>query len=320
MPNCLICKSKSSVVNSGLKTTEDNFRLGKFVLFYCNDCKLGFTQPIPNTSYYELHPDNQTQNHLIRLFLSVLTDFRVKRIKKLIKKPLNKCTVLDVGAGACAFANKLAKYQARVTVIEPNEKNIIFADKRIKFISSFFDKNIFSGTDIKEKSFDVITMWHSLEHLPAPKDAMKLISKLLKPGGIVLISVPNIVSLQARIGGNHWVYLDIPHHHFHFSLNGLDRIFSSFSRIKNYTFSIEYDPFGWQQTLLNLFSASHNYYYNKTKRGNMDQSYLKYPHFTRIVTRFQYLLLPITSIFTLVSYLFNSPSCIEVVYKLKLDK
>jgi SAM-dependent methyltransferase len=75
-----------------------------------------------------------------------------------------------------------------------------------------------------EGPFDVITMWHVLEHLPDPMAALERSHELLAPGGRLIVSVPNNDSWQARLGGDDWLHLDIPRHLFHFtpgSLSGL---------------------------------------------------------------------------------------------------
>ena len=69
--------------------------------------------------------------------------------------------------------------------------------------------------------FDVITMWHVLEHLPDPGSALARAAGLLRPGGTLIVSVPNNDSLQARLGGDDWLHLDIPRHIYHFTPGSL---------------------------------------------------------------------------------------------------
>ena len=79
--------------------------------------------------------------------------------------------------------------------------------------------NVIAGDFLEldvEGPFDAVTMWHVLEHLPDPLGAVVRAVDLMRPGGRLVISVPNVDSLQARFGGERWFHLDLPRHLFHF--------------------------------------------------------------------------------------------------------
>jgi SAM-dependent methyltransferase len=103
------------------------------------------------------------------------------------------------------------------------------------------------------ESFDVITMWHVLEHLPDPQATLAEAHRLLRPGGVLLIAVPNFGSLQARLTGPYWFHLDVPRHLFQFRSRDLvtllERVGLSVGRTRR--FSFEYDTFGFVQSMLN---------------------------------------------------------------------
>jgi SAM-dependent methyltransferase len=75
-----------------------------------------------------------------------------------------------------------------------------------------------------DASFDAVTFYHSLEHLPSPRHALTLAHRLLKPGGQILISVPNFGSLERRIFGKDWAWMEIPIHFYHFTKPSLASI------------------------------------------------------------------------------------------------
>ncbi len=77
-------------------------------------------------------------------------------------------------------------------------------------------QNIWEGN-----RFDFVTMFHVLEHLPNPRLALKYAGDLLKPGGTLIIQVPNIASFQARLFGRRWYGLDVPRHVINFSPKAL---------------------------------------------------------------------------------------------------
>src|SRR5260221_105975 len=71
--------------------------------------------------------------------------------------------------------------------------------------------------ELRRATFDVITMWHSLEHVHAPLEVLREAHRLLAPGGRLVVAVPNIDSLPFRWFGNAWYGLDLPRHLTHFA-------------------------------------------------------------------------------------------------------
>jgi SAM-dependent methyltransferase len=123
------------------------------------------------------------------------------------------------------------------------------------------------GAGFPPGSFDVITMCHVLEHLPDPGDAVERCRCLLRPGGLLVAAVPNLSSLQASVGKEQWFHLDPPHHLFHFTLEGLLALLerSRFRVRRIRRFDLEYDPFGWLQTLLNRTCRSRNALFDRLR-------------------------------------------------------
>jgi len=82
----------------------------------------------------------------------------------------------------------------------------------IQVHSGYFEAGRFD-----DNSFSLITLWHALEHIPSPIEALEVAYKALKPDGVLLIALPNIASFDARVYGADWVAIDAPRHLWHFT-------------------------------------------------------------------------------------------------------
>jgi SAM-dependent methyltransferase len=104
-----------------------------------------------------------------------------------------------------------------------------------------------------EQYFDAVILWHVLEHLDHPQATLVQISRLLKPGGLLYLEVPNLSSLQSSWTGKNWFHLDLGHHLYHFPLKGLYELLLStgFKVEKTTTLSMEQGPYGVLQSWMN---------------------------------------------------------------------
>jgi SAM-dependent methyltransferase len=109
-----------------------------------------------------------------------------------------------------------------------------------------------------------VIMWHVLEHVPAVSTLMAEVKRILKPGGIFLIGVPNFGSIEARIAKAGWFHLDVPRHLNHFTKTVLLNELSSagFAAKDCSCFAPEYDSFSFVQSTLNWLGLRHNLLYN----------------------------------------------------------
>ena len=130
---------------------------------------------------------------------------------------------------------------------------------------------------------------------------------------MLYVSVPNLDSLQADVSGTHWCYADIPRHLTHFSPEGLEARMqqAGFASVTPYWWNAEYEIFGWYQTLLNLLTGSHNYFYNRSKKGRLADAG-PHPAWTRAATALGPLLLPVVMTAAWCASAASKPSCVEM--------
>ncbi|MFQ5730884.1 MAG: class I SAM-dependent methyltransferase, partial [Planctomycetaceae bacterium] len=117
--------------------------------------------------------------------------------------------------------------------------------------------------------FDLVILWHVLEHLPDPQDTLEEVRRILTPGGRLALAVPNFSSLQARLFGPAWFHLDLPRHLYHFPAGALQRlsIECGFHVERVDHLSLRQNPFGWVQSALNaILPARRNELYSLLKR------------------------------------------------------
>ncbi|MEO5357588.1 MAG: class I SAM-dependent methyltransferase [Nitrospirae bacterium YQR-1] len=190
-------------------------------------------------------------------FIYIFRVLRRRRIERFVKNG----AILDIGCGRGLFLYIMKQKGWDVSAVEFDE--ITAAN-----VSETFRINCISGHpdtwNFKPASFDVITLNHVLEHVPWPLEMLNKCNSLLKPGGLIVVSVPDFSSVQASYGKENWFHLDVPYHLTHFTENGLKSVLEQhgFKIIKIRRFDLEYSPFGWLQSLLNSSGIRKNLLYS----------------------------------------------------------
>lgn len=223
---CPICKSKDFSIY--LKTKDYTLTNEEFILEKCNNCGFIFTNPRPEKniigSYYD-SPDYISHTNSSHGFINGLYQLikRYSLIKKyqLILNYKKSGKILDIGCGTGDFLNIFKKNKWDTAGIEPN-------DKARNYAKDNYNLNVFTEEQLKifaEKSFDVITLWHVLEHLSDLNEKLDTINKLLKNDGILIVAVPNCIAKDAEIYKQFWAAYDVPRHLYHFSPNTIELLF-----------------------------------------------------------------------------------------------
>lgn len=209
-----------------MKIKDYSISQEEFELIYDSNSELFKTQPIPKnlSKYYESdvyisHTDSKKT--LFDKVYQAVKNINLKSKIRIISKYKNqKIQLLDIGAGTGDFVLSCKKQMHwETTGIEPNEKARQLAEKKqIRLLENY--------DDLKEKPFDVITLWHVLEHIPDLENEIQKINSLLKEDGILIVAVPNYKSWDAQHYKQFWAAYDVPRHLWHFSKTSIQKIFT----------------------------------------------------------------------------------------------
>ncbi|WP_170152832.1 class I SAM-dependent methyltransferase [Ulvibacter antarcticus] len=210
-------------------STKDFLVSGEsFDLIYNPQKNLLCTSPQPKAEnlarYYESdsyisHTDD-TKGLMAWLYQKVKS-YALESKMSLIESRNNGTTsVLDIGAGTGEFLKLASDRNWEIAGVEPNEKARMLANSKGMNLKSQID-------DFKSSEFDVVTLWHVLEHLPDLETTIKKIEALVKPSGVLIIAVPNYKSYDANYYKEFWAAYDVPRHLWHFSKESMKGLFSS---------------------------------------------------------------------------------------------
>lgn len=142
------------------------------------------------------------------------------KIKLVQKFQPSKGEILDIGAGTGDFLVVAKQNGWNVTGIEPSPK----AKEIAKGKGVVFAEDLAS---IPTYSKDVITMWHVLEHVPNVQAQIAELKRILKPGGTLIVAVPNYKSHDAQFYKEYWAAYDVPRHLWHFSKISIQKLFAT---------------------------------------------------------------------------------------------
>jgi len=263
--NCVFCP-ESTEAEPFIQARSERL---PFSYLKCRGCGLVFLSPRPDDQemlpYYaqEYYGQGDHKFHPgLEIFRSFFAWKRVRRAQAFFAGPGK---ALDIGCGQGTFLQLLKEEGWECRGTELTEESAERASRRgIPVSVGEFDPARFPP-----HSFDLISLWHVLEHLRDPRRTLASLPGLLKRGGVAAISTPNMDSLQAEVGKGKWFHLDPPRHLYLFSPRTLGRRMESlgFRLVALHHFSMEQNPYGWLQSLLNLAGLPENSLYGILKNS-----------------------------------------------------
>lgn len=249
---------------------EARLRTFSVKLLECPHCGVlvSTEQPRDLQAHYSKDFYTEEQGERFRFGLELpVRCFRWVRFRRLMRRgPYPR--VLDVGtdrgwflkcfqdAGAEVFGTQLSKSAARV------------ASQRL-------GREVFLGelsdAHFPEAGMDLVCLYHVLEHVREPQEYLREIHRILRPGGALVIEVPNAHCLTARLFGRHWLGWDFPNHIHHFGPASLRALLErhGFKVLEESHWSVEFGPFHILQTILNALGFSHNQLYSLIQREEL---------------------------------------------------
>ncbi len=228
--HCPIC---SSPEREPFLRCKDHTVSGElFDIQECGNCGFRYTDPRPAEerigAYYEsedyISHSNKTQGPIDALY-KLARQYTVRKKHRMVKKLVGDLphSILDHGCGTGEFLAQCQKKGWEVHGLEPDEGARQQA-------SRLLGKEPDPPEKLKELPaayYSIITLWHVLEHVPRLQETVEELKRTLRPGGTLLIAVPNCSAYDARYYGAYWAAYDVPRHLYHFRPPDIRRIFEN---------------------------------------------------------------------------------------------
>lgn len=225
--SCPVCGSAG--IAEVITAMDHTVSKEEFTIFHCANCQLRFTQDVPDAAsigkYYKSEnyiSHTNTSKGLVNRIYRVVRTRANRQKRKLIERftGIKNGSLLEIGSGTGYFAAEMKNAGWQVTGLEPD------ADAR-KIAEEVNKINLASSGKLFQlpvNSFDVITLWHVLEHVHDLKNYIRQFRILLKEKGKLFVAVPNYRSYDAEVYKEHWAAYDVPRHLYHFTATSMKQL------------------------------------------------------------------------------------------------
>lgn len=246
----------------------------RFTIVRCSGCALVRTAPWPAgqdlAAYYRSGYYGGGEKKFARPLESVVQAFnrrRARRLLRMIGEPVRGTppSVLDIGCGRGGLLKALVHLGCDCHGLERAD-----FDPPADHGGIHYHLGAIGAQGFDDGSFDLVIVWHVLEHLPAPFETLHAAVKLMRSGGVLALAVPNFGSRQSRWFGADWFHLDLPRHLWHFSDDNLNDACRELdlTLVKKSTVSLDQNVYGFIQSTLNrLFNGPPNRLYRALQGG-----------------------------------------------------
>jgi len=221
--NCPICNGTE--FRAHLSCIDYTASQEKFTLKKCPSCNFVLTDPRPEDdalpNYYQSDKyishtggNKSLVDNIYLLARKITLGWK----RNLTRKYSEGNKILDIGCGTGEFLHEMKSQGWAISGVEPSSNAREASQKKT-------EATIFKSlADVTENNFNAITLWHVLEHLPDPNQALKTIRNLLSQSGTVFIAVPNLRSYDATYYQSYWAGYDVPRHLWHFDKKNMETL------------------------------------------------------------------------------------------------
>ncbi|WKK76615.2 class I SAM-dependent methyltransferase [Marivirga salinae] len=273
LSECPVCSASNLKNHKVIK--DHSVSQESFNIMICDNCNFQFTNPRPNeeeiAKYYqsdEYISHSDKANSPINFIYKVARKYALASKRKLINSITKdkKGRLLDYGCGTGYFLETMQKNGWKTYGIEPNDSAREIANTKGKVQESIEELKL------KNKKFDVITLWHVLEHIHNLNETIKILKTILKEKGKIVIAVPNIESYEQKVFEEEWAAYDVPRHLYHFSQDTMNTLMLKHGLKIKKIYPMKLDSY-YVSLLSNKYKFNKNKFLNSFITGYKSNSY-----------------------------------------------
>lgn len=259
---CPLCSSDN--IHSEITLKDYSISKEEFEIYRCADCTFLFTQNIPSEEhigkYYESEDyisHSDTTTGLVNKLYHGIRKIMLKKKYQQIKRLKTGKKLLDIGCGTGYFLNYMKMQGYDTLGVEADEDARAYGEKKFD-LKILEPEHLINGKI--DRQFNIVSLWHVLEHIHDLNNYLKIISSLLEDDGFLIIAVPNPHCFDATYYKSFWAGYDVPRHIWHFTPETMEK-FATDNHFEIVSLKrLPYDPFynsilseRYQNNLLALF-------------------------------------------------------------------
>ncbi|MBC5994140.1 class I SAM-dependent methyltransferase [Pontibacter cellulosilyticus] len=243
LEQCPVCGKED--FKNFLVVTDNTVSKESFVIVECENCSFKFTNPRPDAdsigNYYESEEyisHNNTKAGIINKAYHVVRSITTKQKVELINRYTpTKGTIMDYGCGTGVFLAACKKDGWEIKGVEPSAKAREIATKETEELIA---TNL---SELESEKFDIITLWHVLEHIHTLNETMSKLTEMLQEDGTLIIAVPNADSHDAQLYKENWAAYDVPRHLYHFTQPTMKRFLKKHKMVLEEVLPMKFDAY-----------------------------------------------------------------------------
>lgn len=266
--NCPVCNATS--FNKFITCKDFMVSHKAFTIVECKDCRFKFTNPRPELenigNYYKStdyisHSD--TKKGIVSKLYHIVRNYTLKNKLKLINKHVSRGTILDYGCGTGSFLTVCKNNGWNAIGFEPDKDAAKIANQKGVIVFNKLNelKNHYLTT-----GYDVITLWHVLEHVTELNETLSFLKENLKKDGALIIALPNYKSYDAEIYKEFWAAYDVPRHLYHFDQLSINNLMSKLGFFLEEIKPMPFDSF-YVSLLSEKYRDNKNHYFRAFING-----------------------------------------------------